>query len=142
MKRAGAGVAHYHMASNNARDGLRCWRVPLKIAPVFLLFAGLALSVDMPYWIEPRAGGDTELADWALQAWEKASSGELHFVRASSKDSALLRVLWVTGRDGLYGEARTIIVNGQRGAELYVRPEMDGLGPEIEAAARLSLIHI
>ena len=102
---------------------------------MILAAALLVLSVDLPYWIEPRAGGDAELAEWALQAWEHASDGKLHLVR-SPKESALLRVLWVTGRDGLYGEARPILVNGQKGAELYVRPEMDGLGPEIEAAAR------
>ncbi len=47
-----------------------------------------------------------------------------------------MRVTWVTGRDGLYGEARPIVVNGQRGSELHVRPAMDGLGKDIEAAAR------
>ena len=103
---------------------------------LFLLCSTVCLAADWTYWIEPRAGGDPELAEWALQAWERASNGELHFVRASTKDAALIRVLWVTGQNGLYGEARTITVNGRRGAELYVRPEMDGLGPEIEAAAR------
>jgi hypothetical protein len=94
----------------------------------------------MTYWIEPRAGGDGQLAEWAFQAWEQASGGELHFVRALSKEKAVLRVLWVTGQNGLYGEARPIMVNGQRGAELYVRPEMDGLGPDIEAAARKDIL--
>ena len=101
-----------------------------------LLFTALAMAVDLPYWIDPRPGGDPELALWALQAWERASGGEIHLVRAASKDVALMRVTWVTGRDGLYGETRPIVVNGQRGAELYVRPEMDGLGKEIEGAAR------
>ena len=108
----------------------------MKIAALGLLLAGVTFAADLPYWIEPRAGGDAELALWALQSWERASGGDLHLVRSTSRDGALLRVLWVTGRDGLYGEARPITVNGQRGAELYVRPEMDGLGPEIEAAAR------
>ena len=109
----------------------------MKTATTFLVFASsLALAVDLPYWIEPRAGGDGELAEWALQSWERASGGGLHFVRSSTREAALVRVLWVTGRDGLYGEMRPINVNGKRGAELYVRPEMDGLGPEIEAAAR------
>ena len=107
----------------------------MKLLP-FLLCSTVCLAADWTYWIEPRAGGDPELAEWALQAWERASNGELHFVRSSTKDAALIRVLWVTGQNGLYGEARTINVNGRRGAELYVRPEMDGLGLEIEAAAR------
>ena len=94
---------------------------------LLLLLSFVASAADLPYWIEPRAGGDGELAVWALQAWENASGGEVHFVPSPSKDKALLRVLWVTGANGLYGEARPIMVDGQRGAELYVRPEMDGL---------------
>lgn len=107
----------------------------MKAAAAFLFFSLLASAADVPYWIEPRAGGDVELAEWALQAWEKASDGELHLVRSAKREAALLRVLWVTGPNGLYGEARPILVNGQKGAELFVRPEIDGLGPDIEAAA-------
>ena len=76
------------------------------------------------------------MAEWALQAWERASAGGLHLVKAASREEGVLRVLWVNGPNGLYGEARPITVHGQRGAELFVRPEMDGLGPEIETAAR------
>ena len=100
------------------------------------LLALAAYGRDVSYWIEPRAGGDAELAEWALGAWEKASGGQLHFVKSATKEKALLRVVWTSGREGLYGEARPIEVNGERGAELYVRPEMDGLGPEIAAAAK------
>lgn len=105
-------------------------------AAALLLFISLSISAkDLTYWIEPRAGGDPQLAQWALEAWEHASQGSLHFVAVDARDQALLRFLWVTGPNGLYGEARPIVVNGQRGAELYVRPEMDGLGPDIEATA-------
>lgn len=107
----------------------------MKLAAAVVL-ATSAFAADLPYWIEPRPGGDVQLAEWALQAWERASNGQIHLVKAPSKDKALMRVVWVTARDGLYGEARPIIVDGQRGAELFVRPEMDGLGPEIEVAAR------
>ena len=106
-----------------------------KLLAVVLLCAGASAAADWTYWIEPRAGGDPELAEWALQAWERASEGQLHLVRTSRKEDAMLRVLWVTGQNGLYGEARPIEVKGRRGAELYVRPEMDGLGAEIESAA-------
>ena len=109
----------------------------MKLFAIWSLWAAFAVAaVDVPYWIDARPGGDMDLALWALQAWERASGGELHLMPAASKEVALLRVIWVTGRDGLYGEARPITVNGQRGAELFVRPAMDGLGPEIEAAAR------
>ena len=45
--------------------------------------------------------------------------------------NAHIRVFWANGRDGLYGEARPIVVDGVRGAEVYVLPEQsssaDGL---------------
>jgi predicted Zn-dependent protease len=44
--------------------------------------------------------------------------------------------VWVSQRMGLYGEARPIVVNGRRGAELYVRPEMEGLGEDIFEATK------
>ena len=105
-------------------------------AAVLFLITATAFATDLSYWIEPRAGGDSQLAQWALEAWERASGGAIHLIHTDAREKAVLRVLWVTGRDGLYGEARPITVNGQRGAELFVRPEMDGLGPEIEEAAR------
>ncbi len=108
----------------------------MKTAAAFLLAASLALTADFTYWIEPRVGGDAELAEWALRAWESKSDGSLRMVRSPTREAAQLRVIWVNGRDGLYGEARPIVVNGKRGAELYVRPTMDGLGAEIEAASR------
>jgi hypothetical protein len=100
------------------------------------LFLVTAFGRDVSYWIDPRPGGDAELAEWALKAWERSSNGALHLVKAPNRNQALLRVVWASGRDGLYGEARPIKVNGQRGAELFVRPEMDGLGPEIAASAK------
>jgi hypothetical protein len=108
----------------------------VRAAAALLLLSSSVVATDLPYWIEPRAGGDPQLAEWALQAWERASAGGLHLVKAASREEGVLRVLWVNGPNGLYGEARPITVHGQRGAELFVRPEMDGLGPEIETAAR------
>lgn len=103
----------------------------------------LAAGVDYRYWIapcEPRESecrpGDAELARWALADWERVSNGALRFIPASSRAEAEIRVLWVSQREGLYGEARPITVNGRRGAELYVRPDMGGLGPGIEAETR------
>jgi len=64
--------------------------------------------------------GDSDLARWALEAWAKASGGQLHFVETRERANALLRVLWADKNSGLYGEAVSINVNGRRGAELHI----------------------
>jgi hypothetical protein len=61
---------------------------------------------------QPATGcvaGDVELARWALEAWQAASGGNLHFVQAKDKASALLRIVWAGSNDGLYGEAVPIL---------------------------------
>ncbi len=67
--------------------------------------------------------GDPELARWALEAWQAASDGALHLEAAPKMENAQIRVFWANGRNGLYGEARPIVVDGIRGAEVYVLPE-------------------
>jgi hypothetical protein len=81
------------------------------------------------YWVEPcsRAdngcrAGDDELAGWALQAWQTASGGALEFNRVPNREHARIRVLWASAQQGLYGETRSIQVDGKRGAEVYVLP--------------------
>jgi hypothetical protein len=78
---------------------------------------------------------DRELAGWALKAWERTTGGALRFEPSREQD-ALIRVRWVNEQDGLYGEMRPLSVNGQRGAEVFVRPDTDGLGGEIARLAR------
>ena len=81
------------------------------------------------YWIEPCARpdtgcqpGDVELAQWAVEAWQTAASGTLHLSKTSDVERAHIRLYWAGARQGLYGEARPIVVDGQPGAEVYVRP--------------------
>ena len=69
----------------------------------------------------PDAACDVELARWALETWQAASGGNLQFVQAKDKASALLRIVWAGPNDGLYGEAVPILVNGRRGSQLNVR---------------------
>jgi len=78
---------------------------------------------------------DRDLAAWALKAWEKSAGGALRF-EASREQDALVRVQWVNAQDGLYGEMRPLYVNGRRGAEVFVRPDTEGLGGEIARLAR------
>ncbi len=79
--------------------------------------------------------GDHVLAEWALEAWTKASGGTLAF-GVGEEDRARLRLYWVSAESGLYGEMRPILVEGRRGAAVFVRPEIEGLGDEIDARAR------
>jgi hypothetical protein len=88
-----------------------------------------AASQKYSYWVEscshPESGcqpNDPELAAWALEAWQKASAGAIEVSRASDPRHARIRIFWATAEQGLYGEARPVLVDGQRGAEVYVRP--------------------
>jgi hypothetical protein len=104
------------------------------------------LAGPWSYWIQPcgppaaRESGcqaaDADLAEWALQAWAGASGGSLAFRRIADENKAHIRIYWAPGNQAQYGEARPIIVDGQRGAEIHVRPDLSSLGPEIAAAGR------
>jgi hypothetical protein len=78
---------------------------------------------------------DRELATWALKAWEKSVGGALRFEPAPERD-ALVSIHWVPAEDGLYGEMRSLIVDGRRGAAVYVRPDTNALGPDLADRAR------
>jgi hypothetical protein len=78
---------------------------------------------------------DRQLATWALQAWEKSVGGGLRF-EPSTESEALVRVYWVEPGDSQYGEMRPLMVNGRRGAAVYIRPDTDALGPGIAGPAR------
>jgi hypothetical protein len=79
--------------------------------------------------------GDDELCGWAMGAWAAAADGQLSFA-VSSEDEALIRIYFVPAQFGQYGVMRPIMVGGRRGAEVFVRPDTDALGPAISQAAR------
>jgi hypothetical protein len=105
-------------------------------------------SATLRYWIEPCVkpelgcrSGDIELAQWAMEAWQKAAGGRLLLERAPDRDKAHIRVLWAGGRSGLYGEARPIIVDGVRGAEVYVLPP-DNPSPGQDSLLRDAIVYL
>ena len=112
-------------------------RPPL-IGFMLLAICLTASAADISYWVEPCtvmisgcAAGDADLARWALEAWEKASDGKLHFVETKERGNGRIRVRWADRNSGLYGEAVPIFVNGQQGAELHIliaEPEPDASG--------------
>jgi len=47
-----------------------------------------------------------------------------------------VQVHWVPAGGGQYGEMRPVRVGSRRGAAVYIRPDTNGLGPDIAAAAK------
>lgn len=115
----------------------------MRLAALFLaMSASLPAATDTwTYWIQPCnpeaarstncETADAQLAVWALEAWARASDGRVAMKPAADKDEARLRVFWAGGNLHLYGETRPIDVNGRRGAELYILPDLAALGDQI-----------
>src|SRR5215472_9063912 len=97
----------------------------------FLVAAGCLLAADQKgvtlFWVapcdDPKTGcrpGDLDLARWALESWQTASNGKLHFVETKVRSQAVIRLVWASPAGGLYGETVPIEVNGKRGAQIFV----------------------
>jgi hypothetical protein len=101
----------------------------------------LDLSGPVTYYIAevtPESGvkeEDRTLARWALEAWGGQADPAVTFVPAS-EGSAMIRIYWVPAGGGMYGEMRARRIEGRRGADIFVRPDTEGLGPDISAMAR------
>jgi hypothetical protein len=108
--------------------------------PGLELFSPLATDRPIGFYIadpagtEGALGGDTELCRWALADWARHSGGRLVFEPAAEQ-AALIRIYFAAPGFGQYGETRPIAVGQARGAEVYVRPDTNALGPEIAMAA-------
>jgi len=79
--------------------------------------------------------GDSQLAAWALRAWEAAAEGRFELAPAA-RERALIQLYWVSGQDNLYGEMRPFMLGEKRGAAVFVVPDTSGLGREIDRRAR------
>jgi hypothetical protein len=96
----------------------------------------LDASQPIPYFIADGTGRagfratDRELARWAMAAWQRNAGTGLR-LDAGPEPAAMVRLYWANPREGQYGEMRPLIVHGRNGAAVYIRPDMDGLGPEI-----------
>jgi hypothetical protein len=86
-----------------------------------LLFVALAAAAprEWPYYVEKNA--DSDLAVWALEAWERAADGKIKLRRVDDPDEAVLQVVHASGRNGNYGEAVPVTIKGRRGVRLYIR---------------------
>jgi hypothetical protein len=115
---------------------------------LFLLVGCATQAATLRYWVEPCSkpesgchAGDPELAEWAMDAWQAASAGKLTLQKITEPGKAHIRVHWVSGNDGLFGEARPIVVDGVRGAEVYVLPAV--VPPdETDALLRETIVYL
>lgn len=78
-----------------------------------------------------------------MEAWQAASGGALTLEKAATREKAHIRVNWNGGRDGLFGEARPIFVEGVRGAEVYVVTPAERIADELlrDAIVYLTCVH-
>lgn len=94
----------------------------------------------IPYFIDNGVGipgyrpSDDDLARAAFEAWARESGGRLRFVEAPAED-ALIHVVWIDPGSGVYGEMRTVLIDGRPRALLYVTPSVDLQGPAIARLA-------
>jgi hypothetical protein len=105
-------------------------------ACVLLLLSAAAFlrAEEYSWWIEDckpetaRAtsceAGDPELARWALEAWQRESAGAIVLKKSPGENRARLRLHWANGTSNLYGETQPVMVDGQRGANIYVLPSI------------------
>ena len=112
----------------------------LKRSVLALILAANTHAGTISYWIAP--GPDVQLAEWALEAWQKASNSKLEF-KPGSKDEARIRIIWATAEEGMYGEARGVYVNGHRAIDVFVRPApLETTDPLLrEAITYLTCVH-
>src|SRR5580700_9603374 len=95
----------------------------------------LEAQVPITYFIADGSGqtgyrsSDRELARWAFDAWQRSAGENLRF-QAASESNARVRLYWAEPSDGQYGEMRPLVVGGQRGAALFIRPDVESLGPD------------
>ena len=77
---------------------------------------------------------DRQLAEWAFNAWQRATGPTLQLM-PMPEASARVRLYWAGPQTGQYGEMRSLQVNGQVGAAVYIRPDTTSLGSDIDALA-------
>ena len=104
------------------------------LAILLLLGGSLSAAEEYTYWIQPCPAttqidtscnaGDPELAQWALEAWQRESNGAITLRQARAESQARFRLHWANGASQLYGETEPILVDGQRGANIYVLPSV------------------
>ena len=110
-----------------------------RLLVLFALASQMMPAESFTWWVQPCNDtrctvADEQLVKWALAAWERASAGNLR-LEPAPESRARIRIYWVSVREGLYGETRGVARDAVHGADVYVRPTLEGLGPEIGSKA-------
>jgi hypothetical protein len=99
---------------------------------------------DISYFIaaaDPGSGfrsGDSELAEWALQEWERSTGGAVRFRQASSENVAVLRVRWLPwAEDAALGRMVPSTGREHPSASVDIRPDADRFRPSIQRRVRV-----
>lgn len=113
---------------------------------VLVLCRALSAADEYTFWVDPCTKeaqqataclpGDDELGAWAFEAWQRESHGAVSVSKSLTEAHARIRIHWANGAMNLYGETQPMVVDGRRGAVIYVLPDMKALGADIERATR------
>jgi hypothetical protein len=119
------GTLNAPIAADSQQD---LWRLDLTEPLTYFIAEG---SVESGF-----KEGDRALATWALEAWGRQADPPVDML-PGPEASATIRIYWVPAGAGLYGEMRGRLVEGRLAADVFVRPDTDGLGPDIGRSAML-----
>jgi hypothetical protein len=76
--------------------------------------------------------GDSELALWAVEEWERRVGGPLHFRKTDDEDSAVLRVRWLPwAEDAALGRMEPTPIGNRIVAFLDIRPDETHFRPSV-----------
>ncbi len=113
---------------------------------ILIVSLPLQAAEEYTFWVDPCtkeaaqatacAPGDDELGAWAFEAWQRESHGAITVKKSATEAHARIRIHWANGAMNLYGETQPVMVDGKRGAVIYVLPDTRALGADIDAATR------
>jgi hypothetical protein len=113
---------------------------------LFVIAINLHAAEEYTWWIDPCVPAiakstacepdDVILGRWALEAWQRESNDAIALKKSPTEEHARIRIHWAGGTDSLYGETQPAMVDGKRGANIYVLPNLNGLGSDIASAGR------
>lgn len=104
----------------------------------------IASSGVIPYAIASAAEGsgfkpgDSQLAEWALQEWMRATGGVLRFEPVGQEDTALLRFFWLPwAEDAALGRMDPVTDGGRERATITIRPDENRFRPTVRREVRV-----
>jgi len=81
--------------------------------------------------------GDAELAEWALQEWERRAGGALRFQPAVDEAASFIRFHWLAwAEDAELGRMEPSVLNGHPIALVNIRPDENRFRPSVKRRVR------